>query len=137
MDWQQFLKQKAIELELSPELTDTLLTIFPEPTRSLAINEVSIKLSISESTVKNHRLKPIYEKFDVGSNGRGKLEGLRQKLGQEFHQSNSVVNPGTNNNKKSREFQSLIEEKLKRFCGRKFVFKAFGDFIKNTPAATS
>ncbi|WP_281349475.1 AAA family ATPase [Sodalinema gerasimenkoae] len=31
------------------------------------------------------------------------------------------------------DFQSLIEEKLKRFCGRKFVFKAFGDFIKKHP----
>ena len=28
------------------------------------------------------------------------------------------------------EFESLIAEKIKTFCGRQFVFKAFQDFIK-------
>ena len=31
------------------------------------------------------------------------------------------------------EFKSLIEEKIKSFCGRKFVFSAFQEFCKNNP----
>ena len=31
------------------------------------------------------------------------------------------------------EFESLIAEKIKTFCGRRFVFKAFQDFIKENP----
>lgn len=31
------------------------------------------------------------------------------------------------------DFQALIEEKLKRFCGRDFVFQALQDFIKKYP----
>ena len=31
------------------------------------------------------------------------------------------------------EFESLIGEKIKTFCGRQFVFKAFQDFIKENP----
>lgn len=31
------------------------------------------------------------------------------------------------------EFKSLIEEKIKSFCGRQFVFDAFVNFIKNNP----
>ncbi|MEG4083801.1 helix-turn-helix domain-containing protein [Microcoleus sp. POL10_C6] len=31
------------------------------------------------------------------------------------------------------EFESLIAEKIKTFCGRQFVFKAFQDFIKENP----
>ncbi|MEG4024615.1 NACHT domain-containing protein [Microcoleus sp. S13C4] len=39
-------------------------------------------------------------------------------------------NPG---NSLPPEFESLIAEKIKTFCGRQFVFKAFQDFIKENP----
>jgi hypothetical protein len=34
---------------------------------------------------------------------------------------------------KPAEFEPLIKEKIKEFCGRKFVFDAFEQFINNHP----
>lgn len=47
-------------------------------------------------------------------------------------QPTDIVDPQEWNgcNPISQEFTTLIEEKLKRFCGREFVFQAFEDFIK-------
>ncbi|WP_228036797.1 P-loop domain-containing protein [Cuspidothrix issatschenkoi] len=127
MTWQEFLNQQANIQGLSVEGKTTLLTALPQPDAQINQKQLSLELQITGATVKR-RLQNIYQKFEKAcpelsqKNGAGKFETLRTYLKQQYHQpqSNDII---------SSEFQSLIDEKIKSFCGRKFVFDAFENFI--------
>jgi hypothetical protein len=131
MNWQEFLNQQADLQRLSVEEKQSLLTALPHEDAQINQIKLSAKLQITEAAVKN-RLQKIYKKFEnVCSNlseikGAGKFEILRTYLKQEYYQfqSDAVKKPEL-----PLEFQSLITEKIKSFCGRKFVFTAFANFI--------
>jgi hypothetical protein len=116
------------------EQTETLLVALFSPEREPRNQvELSVKLNIAEATVKQ-RLGVIYKKFGntfpqlLDQNGAGKLEILFIKLKQKYYpQPDPVVAPYPE------EFRSLIEEKIRRFCGRQFVFETFQQFITENP----
>lgn len=134
MDWQEFLKVESVTHELSMEQTQTLLAALFSPERE-PLNHVQLsrELSIAEATVKQ-RLGVIYKKFGntfpqlLDQNGAGKLDILFIKLKQKYYpKPDPVVAPYPE------EFRSLIEEKIRTFCGRRFVFDTFQDFITANP----
>lgn len=134
MDWQEFLRGESGTHRLSMEHTETLLAALSSPERE-PLNHVQLsgKFNISEATVKQ-RLGEIYKKFSKSfpelsdQQGAGKLKILRTKLIQKYSQpSQPVVAPYPE------EFISLIEEKIRRFCGRQFVFETFQQFITENP----
>ncbi len=63
---------------------------------------------------------------------RWQVTKIAEKLGIE---PTDIVDPKDWNaeNTLPPEFESLIAEKIKTFCGRRFVFKTFQDFIKENP----
>lgn len=134
MDWQEFLRGESGRHGLSMEQTETLLTALFSPEKAPRNQvELSVKLSISEATVKQ-RLGVIYKKFGnsfpqlLDQNGAGKLEILCTKLKQKYYpKPYPVFAPYPE------EFLSLIEEKIRRFCGRQFVFETFQQFITENP----
>ncbi|MEG4292005.1 ATP-binding protein [Microcoleus sp. C2C3] len=141
MDWQDFLKGESGTHGLSTKQTDTLLAALFSPEKEpLSERQLSVKLNITEATVKQ-RKGEIYKKFEnsfgqlVDQNGAGKLEILYNNLKQKYYQKPEpvVVTPVSNLSPYPEEFRSLIEEKIRTFCGRRFVFKAFQDFIKENP----
>ena len=134
MDWQEFLKVESGRHGLSMEQTDTLLVALFSPERE-PLNHVQLsrELSIAEATVKQ-RLGVIYKKFGntfpqlLDQNGAGKLDILFIKLKQKYYpKPDPVVAPYPE------EFRSLIEEKIRTFCGRRFVFDTFQEFINANP----
>ncbi|MEG4228634.1 NACHT domain-containing protein [Microcoleus sp. N9_B2] len=134
MDWQEFLKGESVRHGLSMEQTETLLAALFSPEKSPRNQvELSLELRISEATVKQ-RLGVIYKKFGnsfpqlLDQNGAGKLDILFIKLKQKYYpKPDPVVAPYPE------EFRSLIEEKVRRFCGRQFVFETFQQFITDNP----
>ncbi|MEG4970817.1 ATP-binding protein [Microcoleus sp. B6-A1] len=115
------------------EQTETLLALFSRERVPLNQTELSLTLSISEPTVKQ-RMGEIYRKFSASfpeldnHQGAGKSRILHTKLKQKYYQpSQPVVAPYPE------EFISLIEEKIRRFCGRGFVFETFEQFITDNP----
>ena len=140
MDWQEFLKSESGRHGLSMEQTETLLAALFSPERSpLNQAQLSVKFSISEATVKQ-RLGEIYKKFGnsfpqlIDQRGAGKLDILHTKLKQKYYLSPPlVVIPASNSSPYPEEFRSLIEEKIRTFCGREFVFETFGQFITANP----
>ncbi|MEG4837356.1 AAA family ATPase [Microcoleus sp. B9-D4] len=133
MDWQEFLTGESGRHELSMEQTQTLLALFSRERVPLNQTELSLTLSISEPTVKQ-RMGEIYRKFSASfpeldnHQGAGKSRILHTKLKQKYYQpSQPVVAPYPE------EFISLIEEKIRRFCGRQFVFDTFQQFITDNP----
>ncbi|MGB7891327.1 MAG: NACHT domain-containing protein [Microcoleus sp.] len=133
MDWQEFLTGESGRHELSMEQTETLLALFSRERVPLNQTELSLTLSISEPTVKQ-RMGEIYRKFSASfpeldnHQGAGKSRILHTKLKQKYYQpSQPVVAPYPE------EFISLIEEKIRRFCGRQFVFDTFQKFITENP----
>ncbi|MEG4055231.1 MULTISPECIES: transcriptional regulator [unclassified Microcoleus] len=116
------------------EHTETLLAALFSPERAPRNQvELSVKFSISEATVKQ-RLREIYKKFGdsfpqlIDQKGAGKLDLLFRKLKQKYYpKPDPVVAPYPE------EFRSLIEEKIRRFCGRQFVFETFEQFITDNP----
>ncbi|MEG4004915.1 NACHT domain-containing protein [Microcoleus sp. Pol1C5] len=116
------------------EQTETLLAALFSPERAPRNQvELSLELRISEATVKQ-RLGVIYKKFGntfpqlLDQNGAGKLDILFIKLKQKYYpKPDPVVAPYPE------EFRSLIEEKIRRFCGRGFVFETFQQFITENP----
>ena len=134
MDWQEFLKGKSVKRELSTEQTDTLLAALFSPERAPRNQvELSLELRISEATV-TQRLGEIYRKFSAifpeldKHQGAGKLKILHTKLKQKYDpKPDPVVAPYPE------EFRSLIEEKIRTFCGRRFVFDTFQEFITANP----
>ena len=141
MDWQKFLERESGIHELSTEQTETLLSALfsseKAPLNQAPLNQVqlSVKLSISEAAVKQ-RLGEIYKKFGnsfpqlVDQKGAGKLEILCTKLKQKYYQ---LPQPVPDSSPYPEEFRSLIEEKIRTFCGRQFVFDAFQQFITENP----
>ncbi|WP_353930643.1 transcriptional regulator [Okeanomitos corallinicola TIOX110] len=133
MTWQDFLNQQADIQGLSVEEKTTLLTALPQPDAQISQIKQSDELKITEATVKS-RLKKIYKKFEnvcpelSEINGAGKFEILRTYLKQKYHQSDEKYQLPISYTY-SPEFQSLITEKIKSFCGRGFVFAAFQNFI--------
>ncbi|MEG4271441.1 MULTISPECIES: transcriptional regulator [unclassified Microcoleus] len=116
------------------EHTETLLAALSSPERE-PLNHVQLsgKFNIAEATVKQ-RLGEIYSRFSASfpelahHAGAGKLRILRTRLIQKYYQpSQPVVAPYPE------EFISLIEEKIRRFCGRQFVFETFQQFITENP----
>ncbi|MEG4845163.1 NACHT domain-containing protein [Microcoleus sp. F10-C6] len=116
------------------EHTETLLAALSSPERE-PLNHVQLsgKFNIAEATVKQ-RLGEIYSRFSASfpelahHAGAGKLRILRTRLIQKYYQpSQPVVAPYPE------EFISIIEEKIRRFCGRQFVFETFEQFITENP----
>ncbi|MEG4014020.1 MULTISPECIES: NACHT domain-containing protein [unclassified Microcoleus] len=134
MDWQTFLSGESGRHGLSMEQTETLLAALISPEREPQNQtQLSLKFSISEATVKQ-RMGEIYSRFSASfpeldhHAGAGKLRILRSRLIQKYSQpSQPVVAPYPE------EFRSLIEEKIRRFCGRQFVFDTFQQFITENP----
>ncbi|MEG4166482.1 MULTISPECIES: NACHT domain-containing protein [unclassified Microcoleus] len=116
------------------EQTETLLAALFSPEKAPRNQvELSLELRISEATVKQ-RLGVIYKKFGntfpqlLDQNGAGKLDILFIKLKQNYYpKPDPLVAPYPE------EFRSLIEEKIRRFCGRGFVFETFEQFITENP----
>jgi NACHT domain len=141
MDWQEFLKGESGMRGLSPEHTETLLAAISSPEKA-PLNQVqlSVHLSIEEPTVKQ-RLGEIYKKFSASfpelanQQGAGKLRILHNKLKQKYYQLSApvVVTPVSDLSPYPEEFRSLIEEKIRTFCGRRFVFDTFQEFINANP----
>jgi len=141
MDWQEFLKGESGRHGLSTKQTDTLLAALFSPEKEpLSQPQLSVKLHITDATVKQ-RMGEIYKKFEnsfgqlVNQKGAGKLEILYNNLKQKYYQKPEpvVVTPVSNLSPYPEEFRSLIEEKIRTFCGRQFVFKAFQQFITENP----
>ena len=141
MDWQEFLKGESGRHGLSMEQTETLLAALFSPDK-LPLNQaqLSVKFSISEATVKQ-RLGEIYKKFGnsfpqlIDQRGAGKLDILHTKLKQKYYQLSPplVVTSASDSSPYPEEFRSLIEEKIRTFCGRRFVFDTFQQFITANP----
>ncbi len=130
MDWQEFLKGESGRHGLSMEQTETLLVALFSPEKAPRNQvELSVKFSISEPTVKQ-RLGEIYKKFGnsfpqlIDQRGAGKLDILHTKLKQKYYQLSPplVVTSASDSSPYPEEFRSLIEEKIRTFCGRRFVF---------------
>jgi len=141
MDWQDFLKRESGIHELSTEQTETLLAALFSPEKApLNQTQLEVKLNTSDDNVKK-RLGEIYKKFSksfpelASQQGAGKLRNLQIKLRQKYYQPSQpvVATQVSNLSPYPEEFRSLIEEKIRTFCGRQFVFKAFQDFIKENP----
>ncbi len=141
MDWQEFLKGESGIHELSTEQTETLLSALLYPEKApLNQAQLSVKFSISEAAVKQ-RLEKIYKKFEnifpelSSQQGAGKLKILHTKLKQKYYQPSAslVVTQDSDSSPYPEEFRSLIEEKIRTFCGRQFVFDAFQQFITENP----
>ncbi|WP_244329216.1 transcriptional regulator [Tolypothrix sp. PCC 7910] len=140
MDWQDFLRQEAGKHGLSPEQEETLLAALPHENAQISQVKLADILKISEATVKS-RLKIIYDKFRescpalANQEGAGKFELLRTYLKKNYHQldiNKATLNPVTSSTIPA-EFEPLIKEKIRSFCGREFVFKEFADFLKKYP----
>jgi len=141
MDWQELLTGESGTHGLSMEQKDTLLAALFSPERApLNQAQLSVKFSISEAAV-TQRLGEIYKKFSKSfpelsdQQGAGKLKILQTKLIQKYYQlSQPVVDTqASNSSPYPEEFRSLIEEKIRRFCGRQFVFETFQQFITENP----
>jgi hypothetical protein len=135
MDWQEFLRGECGKHKLSMEHTDTLLAALFSPERSpLNQAQLSRDLNIAEATVKQ-RMGEIYSKFSAifpeleTHQGAGKLRILRARLIQRYY----LATQASNSSPYPEEFISLIEEKIRRFCGRGFVFETFEQFITENP----
>jgi len=140
MDWQEFLRGESGRHELSMEQRETLLALFSSEKAALNQAQLSVELSISEATVKQ-RMGEIYRKFSSSfpelsdQQGAGKLKILQTKLIQKYYQPSQpvVATQASNSSPYPEEFISLIEEKIRRFCGRQFVFESFQQFMNANP----
>ncbi|MBD1811311.1 transcriptional regulator [Microcoleus sp. FACHB-DQ6] len=127
--------------ELSTEQTETLLSALLSPEKApLNQAQLEVKLNTSDDNVKK-RLGEIYKKFSksfpelASQQGAGKLRTLHTKLKQKYYQPSQpvVATQASNSSPYPEEFRSLIEEKIKTFCGRRFVFETFQQFITENP----
>ncbi|WP_293338588.1 NACHT domain-containing protein [Microcoleus sp. CAWBG58] len=141
MDWQEFLKGESGIRGLSSEQTETLLAALFSPEKApLNQTQLSAHLKIEKPTVKQ-RLGEIYNKFSASfpelanQQGAGKLNILHTQLKQKYYQVSQpvVANQVSKLSPYPEEFRSLIEEKIRTFCGRQFVFEAFKQFITTNP----
>jgi hypothetical protein len=141
MDWQKFLRRESGIHGLSMEQTETLLAaLFSPDNFPLNQAQLSIKFSIAEATV-SQRMGQIYRKFGksfpqlLDQKGAGKLDILCTQLKEKYYQQPEPVvgTPDPNSSPYPEEFISIIEEKIRRFCGRGFVFETFEQFITENP----
>ncbi len=135
MDWQEFLRGECGRHGLSMEQTETLLVALFSPEKAPRNHvELSRDLSIVEATVRQ-RMREIYSRFSASfpelehHQGAGKLRILRARLIQRYY----LATQASNSSPYPEEFISLIEEKIRRFCGRGFVFETFEQFITENP----
>ena len=95
---------------------------------NLTIEQLAAKANVSQDTIK----RLLGTKDCPNGVERWQVTKIAEKLGIE---PTDIVDPKDWNaeNTLPPEFESLIEEKIKTFCGRKFVFDNFQQFItKNT-----
>ncbi|MGD1809605.1 AAA family ATPase [Dapis sp. BLCC M126] len=130
MEWLEFLDSMAIEHGLTSE---TLKKIFPKAhEKPVEVKVVAEKLYLKEESVKS-RMRQIYKKFTEicprleAHQGQGKALILHQYLREKYAEERNNFPPQSES--LITGFEPLIEEKTKRFCGRKFVFQAFNNFI--------
>ena len=95
---------------------------------NLTIEELAAKANVSQDTIK----RLLGTKECINGVERRQVTQIAKALGIE---PTDIVDPKDWNAENSLppEFESLIAEKIKTFCGRRFVFKAFQDFIKENP----
>ena len=141
MDWQEFLRRESGIHGLSMEQTETLLVALFSPEREPRNHaELSVQFTIVEATVRQ-RMREIYSRFSVSfpeladHQGAGKLKILHTRLIQRYYQPSQpvVATQASNSSPYPEEFRSIIEEKIRRFCGRGFVFETFQQFITENP----
>ncbi|WP_254174177.1 ATP-binding protein [Planktothrix pseudagardhii] len=133
MEWETFIKNIAGKQGLLPDETETLLARFPSENKKCQEKDLAKKFIITEDAV-GKRMQLIYEKFDnllpglSKPRGAGKSNKLHQYLRQQFYQQNDppISHPPQ---KLTTGFESLIEEKVKNFQGREFVFDEFQQFL--------
>ena len=141
MDWQEFLRRESGIHGLSMEQTETLLAALSSPEREPRNHtELSVQFTIVEATVRQ-RMREIYSRFSASfpelahHQGAGKLKILHTRLIQRYYQPSQpvVATQASNSSPYPEEFISIIEEKIRRFCGRQFVFETFQQFITENP----
>ena len=95
---------------------------------NLTIEELAAKANVSQDTIK----RLLGTKECINGVERRQVTQIAKALGIE---PTDIVDPKDWNAENSLppEFESLIAEKIKTFCGRRFVLKAFQDFIKENP----
>jgi hypothetical protein len=138
MNWQDFLNEQAGKRHLSPEETQILLKALPDENTKNSQAKISSEIHTGVDNVKAH-LQSMYDKFQdvcdklANHQGAGKLEILRAYLKEEYYKNQSEATATVKNIIPDPyippEFQSLITEKIKSFCGRGFVFDTFENFI--------
>ena len=137
MDWKEFIERESWIHGLSKEQMETLLeTLCSSTDARTSQQKIAAKFNISVPTVKQ-RMGEVYKGFErtfpeLGKQkGAGKLRLLYKKLRENYSQiSQPVVTPQPSNSSPyPEEFISLIKNNNKTFCGRRFVFEAFEQFI--------
>jgi hypothetical protein len=95
---------------------------------NLTIEELATKAKVSTDTIQ----RLLGTRKCLNGVERWAVENIAKALGIE---PTDIVDPKDwyPQNSLPPEFESLIAEKIKTFCGRQFVFKAFQDFIKENP----
>ena len=134
MEWLEFLEYIASKHELDPDQTETLKELFPRPDKPrVPQKNVLKKFNISLPGIKK-RMQKIYEKLEKSceelkeTDTQGQANILHIYLRQKYLELKGNI-PPQKPEKLITGFEPLIEEKTKRFCGRKFVFEAFNNFI--------
>lgn len=91
----------------------------------LSIEELATQANVSTDTIQ----RLLGTRKCLNGVERWQVTKIAEKLGIE---PTDIVDPKDwyAENSLPPEFESLIAEKIKTFCGRRFVFKAFQDFIK-------
>ncbi|MDB9519348.1 hypothetical protein PN466_20595 [Roseofilum reptotaenium CS-1145] len=138
--WEEFIKEISGKRGLSPDQEKTLLARLPSEDQCLAEEIVANELNITLKTVKK-RMSKVHKKFkDVLddydcfiSSSLKKTIVLHDFLKKEYRQRCSSVIPDRSTIPYSDEFEGLIQEKIKDFCGREFVFQEFDRFIQDNP----
>ena len=137
MNWKEFIEGESGRHGLSKEQMDTLLeTLCSSTDAHTSQQKIADKFNISVPTVKQ-RMGEVYKGFErtfpeLGKQkGAGKLRLLYKNLRENYSQiSQPVVTPQPSNSSPyPEEFVSLIKNNNKTFCGRRFVFEAFEQFI--------
>ena len=133
MEWLEFLQWMATQHQLTPKETETLQERFAEA-HGEAVEEkwIAQRLGIKEPTVKA-RMKEIYQKFaqncpELTARNGQKAKILHIYLRQEYAKTQRNIFPPQLTSLTT-GFEPLIEEKTRRFCGRKFVFEKIAEFI--------
>ncbi|MEG4857353.1 NACHT domain-containing protein [Microcoleus sp. K1-B6] len=94
----------------------------------LSIEELATEANVSTDTIQ----RLLGTRKCLNGVEKWQVTNIAKALGIE---PTDIVDPKDWNaeNKLPPEFESLIAEKIKTFCGRQFVFKDFQDFIKENP----